>query len=55
MFIYELAIELGKHSSEVAEAARAMGMADVGPASELTREQVAAVRSRFGPPPAFSR
>lgn len=41
MFIYELAVELDKRSSEVVEAARALGIADPGPATELSRDQVA--------------
>jgi hypothetical protein len=56
MFLYELAIELGKHSNELVHAASESGMVGVGPATMLDAVQVASLRAQFGvaagaPPP----
>lgn len=49
MLLYELAVELGQRSPDLADAARELGLGELGPASELDAAQVAALRSRFGP------
>ena len=49
MLLYELAMELDQRSPDVVEAARALGFGDLTAASDLDRDQVAALRSRFAP------
>jgi hypothetical protein len=51
VYLYELALELGERSSDLADRARALGF-DVGAGSTLTPEQVTALAPhRFGAPP----
>ena len=53
MHLFELAIELGERSADMAEAAESLGFTGITPTSELTPEQVQAFRARFAkaPPP----
>lgn len=56
MFLYELALEMGVRSPDLVERAAALGLAGVGPSSELTAVQVASLRSGVpAPPPPPSR
>jgi hypothetical protein len=52
MYLFELAIELDERSADLAEAAPELGLEGVTPTSELTPEQVAALRARFTKVPA---
>ncbi len=58
MHLFELAIELGERSADMAEAAESLGFEGITPTSELTPEQVQAFRARYAkaapPPPAGS-
>lgn len=45
VFLYELAIELDMRSIELAENASRVGLGDLGPTSEINREQAAALRA----------
>lgn len=45
MFLYELAIELDLRSTELAADASRLGMGEVGPTTDLSPEQVAALRA----------
>ena len=45
MFLYELALELGDKSGELAELAATLGIEGLGAPSELTREQVQQIRA----------
>ena len=47
MYLFELAIELGVRSADLADAAPGLGLDGVTPTSDLTVEQVAALRSHF--------
>lgn len=47
MFLFELAMELGERSADMADAAPGLGIEGVTPTSELTAEQVEAFRARF--------
>lgn len=51
MILYELAIEMGERSSEVAERARTLGLTDAGPATDLSADQEAAIRAGVAVPP----
>ncbi|MCU1370829.1 MAG: hypothetical protein JWO77_2023 [Ilumatobacteraceae bacterium] len=51
MHLFELAMELGVRSAEMAEAAPSLGFDDVTPTSVLTPEQVQAFRTRYAPAP----
>src|SRR5690606_16406581 len=46
MYLYELALELGERSTDLAERAAQMGFVGIGPSSTLTAEQVAALRGQ---------
>lgn len=53
MFLYELAIELGVHSSELVDAAGTLGLGPLTPATMLSAAEVAALRQHLaiaGPP-----
>lgn len=52
MHLYELAIELDKRSADLAEKAEALDLGPIIAASELTTEQVQALRAAFGRDPA---
>lgn len=57
MYLYELAIELGERSSDIADKADALGVGPILAATELSPEQLRALRGAFGkgeaaPPPA---
>ena len=47
MFLYELAIELGERSPDLVDAAAALGMGELLPASQLSAEQVAALKAHI--------
>ncbi|HEX2577718.1 MAG TPA: hypothetical protein VHK88_15300 [Aquihabitans sp.] len=51
MHLYELALELGVRSADLSSRAVELGLGEVGPASALTAEQVAALRADVAPPP----
>lgn len=51
MFLYELAIELGERSTDVCEKAETLGIGTLLSTSELTRDQVAAIRAAYHRPP----
>lgn len=48
MFLYELAMSLDQRSPDLVDAAAELGMGELQPASELSPEQVAALRAHFG-------
>ena len=50
MFLYELAIEIGERSSDVCQKAESIGLGPLLSTSELTREQVAALRAAYNRP-----
>jgi hypothetical protein len=52
MYLFELAIELDERSTDLAEAAPELGLEGITPTSELTPEQVAALRAKFVKVPA---
>lgn len=52
MHLFELAIELGERSADMAEAAEALGFEGITPTSELTPDQVQAFRARYAKAPA---
>lgn len=47
MFLFELAMELDARSADMAEAAPSLGLEGITPTSELTPEQIQALRARF--------
>lgn len=54
MFLYELALQLGERSTDLAERARGIGVDGAGPTTFLTADQVAALRPQGAvplPPP----
>ncbi|MGN6693129.1 MAG: hypothetical protein ACTHN0_03050 [Aquihabitans sp.] len=51
MHLYELAMELGERSADLADAAPSLGLADISPTSDLTPEQVAVFRARYAKAP----
>lgn len=51
MHLYELAMELGERSADLAEAAPSLGLEGIGPTSDLTPEQVAGFRARYAKAP----
>lgn len=51
MFLFELAMELGERSADMADAAPSLGFEGLTPTSDLTPEQVAAFRARFAKAP----
>lgn len=51
MYLFELAIELGVRSADVAEAAPGLGLDGITPTSELTPDQVEALRAHFAKVP----
>lgn len=51
MFLYELALQLGERSTDLAERARALGVDGAGPSTLLTADQVAALRPGGAVPP----
>jgi len=52
--LFELAIELGERSADMAEAAPGLGLEGVTPTSELTPEQVEVFRARYAKAPAMA-
>ena len=57
MYLYELALELGQRSTDLADRAAQLGFVGLGPSSVLTPEQVAALRGAVPatpPPPTFT-
>ena len=47
MYLYELAMELGERSADIADRAEALGLEGISPAAEVTPEQAQAIRAAY--------
>jgi hypothetical protein len=48
MYLYELAMELGERSADIADRAEALGLEGISPAAQITPEEAQTIRAAYG-------